>query len=197
MLYTVIIREYKRIVSIPLRSDFNYVAFAGCYRAPNVSIPLRSDFNNILKTHFPTCSTTFQSLKGLILTLKVLSIKNVQLVSIPQRSDFNIDAAGKTPTTNLVSIPQRSDFNDITDPRLNLRLSVFQSLKGLILTSYENCIAHPVTSFQSLKGLILTQKRRSNQEPMSSVSIPQRSDFNLNMFCGDCQHYQGFNPSKV
>ena len=59
------VEKYK--VSIPLRSDFNYINSNKSTECNGVSIPLRSDFNETLKQN----------------------LKYEDFVSIPLRSDFN------------------------------------------------------------------------------------------------------------
>ena len=66
-----------------------------------------------------------------------------------------------------------------------MAVNIFQSLKGLILTS-QSVRSRPRTHrFQSLKGLILTLGLVSEGDYEIKISIPQRSDFNISRGQGE------------
>ena len=104
------------------------------YRLTNLFQSLKGLIITLLLLYVMYKSPSFQSLKGLIIT--TTSINDYQLI-------------------NIISIPQRSDYNYMDMPEY-LMFILFQSLKGLIITVLPAIGINMGALFQSLKGLIIT-----------------------------------------
>ena len=96
-------------------------------------------------------------------------------VSIPLRSDFNIEFKHKTEGGEIVSIPLRSDFNCMPRSAGNI---------------YEFLVSIPLRSD-------FNRYMKSTIDEIRRVSIPLRSDFNMLSSITSVANVPSFNPSKV
>ncbi len=145
--------------------------------------------------------------------------KIVLYISIPQRSDLNWSSSSLPSPRNPISIPQRSDLNYIiifcfssSDCNFNpskvwfelkmvvhdrVDLKVFQSLKGLIWTSWIMFLKSSYPTISIPQRSDLNHLAADIPGLGLTISIPQRSD--LNNIQNDKTKFTGddFNPSKV